>query len=36
MREDRDTIDSLELAELGEAMLDLVSGGRFPTIDPDG
>lgn len=36
MREDFDAVESVEPVELGEAMLDLVSGGAFPGYDPDG
>jgi hypothetical protein len=36
MREDFDTIEAFEPAELGEEMLDLVSGGTLPDWDPNG
>lgn len=36
MREDLDAIESVEPIELGETMLDLVSGGSYPALDPNG
>ena len=36
MREDLDAIESVNPVELSEAMLDLVAGGVFPLIDPNG
>jgi hypothetical protein len=36
MREDLDSIESMQPVELGEAVLDLVSGGSYPALDPNG
>jgi len=36
MREELDAIESANPVELGEAMLDLVAGGAWPLIDPNG
>jgi hypothetical protein len=36
MNEGLDAVEILEPAELRDEMLDLVSGGSFPGLDPNG